>query len=59
MKRERSISSSKVEKAFITRSGINLKRMYGPDDISDIIYSKEIGEPGQFPYTRGKLLKKE
>ncbi len=53
MKRERSVSSNNGGKAFVTRSGITLKRIYGPDDMNGIIYSKEIGEAGQFPYTRG------
>lgn len=53
MKREKSISSSNGGKAFITRSGITLKRIYGPEDTNDFDYSKEIGEAGQFPYTRG------
>ncbi|RLB35134.1 MAG: methylmalonyl-CoA mutase [Deltaproteobacteria bacterium] len=52
MKNKKPVSSLKDER-FKTRSGISLKRAYTPKDIEEIHYSKEIGEPGQFPYTRG------
>ena len=35
-----------------TYSGIPLKPVYTPVDIADIDY-KEIGVPGEYPYTRG------
>lgn len=53
MKRDKSASLNSREKAFTTRSGITLKKVYGPEDIQDIRHANEIGEPGQFPYTRG------
>jgi methylmalonyl-CoA mutase N-terminal domain/subunit len=34
-------------------SGIKVKPVYGPEDIQDIDVSQEIGQPGQFPFTRG------
>lgn len=34
-------------------SGFKLKDWYGPKDVSAIDYRKEIGDPGNFPYTRG------
>jgi methylmalonyl-CoA mutase N-terminal domain/subunit len=34
-------------------SGIEVKPIYGPDDVADIEYEKDIGEPGAYPYTRG------
>lgn len=37
----------------ILESGIEVKPIYGPDDIADIAYESEIGEPGAYPYTRG------
>jgi len=52
MSNKGSVSSLRDEH-FKTRSGICLKRAYRPEDIEDIHYSTEIGEPGQFPYTRG------
>jgi methylmalonyl-CoA mutase N-terminal domain/subunit len=35
-----------------TRSGIPIKAVYGPQDIEDINY-RDIGWPGEYPYTRG------
>ena len=34
-------------------SGIKVKPVYGPEDIRDIDFDQEIGQPGQFPFTRG------
>ena len=36
-----------------TWSGIEVKETYGPEDLSSINYKKDIGDPGEFPYTRG------
>jgi methylmalonyl-CoA mutase N-terminal domain/subunit len=36
-----------------TWSGFPLKEVYTPADVRHISYRKEIGDPGQFPYTRG------
>lgn len=41
------------ERRFCTWSGLPLNDYYGPDDIKDIDYRKEIGDPGKYPYTRG------
>ena len=50
----------KLEKAYYegakrlkTWSGIYVKDVYTPDDVSDIDYSKDVADPGEFPYTRG------
>jgi methylmalonyl-CoA mutase N-terminal domain/subunit len=37
----------------ILESGIEVKPIYGPDDVADIEYQEDIGEPGAYPYTRG------
>jgi methylmalonyl-CoA mutase N-terminal domain/subunit len=37
----------------ILESGIEVKPIYGPDDVADIEYQEDIGEPGTYPYTRG------
>jgi len=37
----------------ILESGIEVKPIYGPDDVADIEYDEDIGEPGAYPYTRG------
>jgi methylmalonyl-CoA mutase, N-terminal domain len=38
---------------FTTLSGEDVELLYAPEDIKDIGYDKEIGYPGEFPYTRG------
>ena len=40
----------KPEKQYATMSGIPLKHVYKPDDVRAY---EEIGDPGQYPYTRG------
>ena len=42
------------EETFTTDTGgQEVKRLYTPDDIADIDYEKDIGFPGEEPYTRG------
>jgi len=36
-----------------TFSDIPVKDNYGPDDLKDIDYDRDIGDPGEFPFTRG------
>jgi methylmalonyl-CoA mutase N-terminal domain/subunit len=36
-----------------TWSGIPVKETYRPEDIVGIDYERDLGEPGQYPYTRG------
>jgi methylmalonyl-CoA mutase, N-terminal domain len=38
---------------FTTISGHPIERLYTPDDIADVDVARDIGNPGQFPYTRG------
>ncbi|MDY6835099.1 MAG: methylmalonyl-CoA mutase family protein [Chloroflexota bacterium] len=38
---------------FETFSDIPVKDNYGPDDLKGIDYQKDIGNPGEFPFTRG------
>ncbi len=40
-------------KDVILESGIPVKAVYGPADIAHIDPLEDIGEPGQFPFTRG------
>ncbi len=37
----------------VLESGISVKPIYGPEDVSDVDYDRDIGEPGAFPFTRG------
>lgn len=36
-----------------TRSGIELRPVYGPDDHEDGDYAERLGDPGEYPFTRG------
>ncbi len=36
-----------------TDSGIEIREVYGPDDLSAWAPAQKLGRPGQFPYTRG------
>lgn len=40
-------------KEVILESGIKVKPVYGPEHIKDSNYEKEIGPPGEYPFTRG------
>ncbi|MCC7308472.1 MAG: methylmalonyl-CoA mutase family protein [Acidobacteria bacterium] len=39
--------------SFETSSGIELPNDFDPDNITEIDYDADLGEPGRFPYTRG------
>ncbi|MEM0043734.1 MAG: methylmalonyl-CoA mutase family protein [Sulfolobales archaeon] len=41
------------KKSFETESGIPIKNVYTPLDISDQDYIQQLGMPGQYPFTRG------
>ncbi|MFC0903132.1 methylmalonyl-CoA mutase [Clostridium sp. MT-14] len=41
------------KKSFKTTSGIEVKRLYTPEDVQDIDYNEELSFPGEYPYTRG------
>jgi len=38
---------------FSTRSGIEIKRVYTPLDLEVMDYLKDLGMPGEYPFTRG------
>jgi methylmalonyl-CoA mutase N-terminal domain/subunit len=38
---------------FTTISGRPIDRLYTPDDLDRLDYARDIGDPGEFPYTRG------
>jgi methylmalonyl-CoA mutase N-terminal domain/subunit len=44
---------SKAEKFFSTSSGIELKHVYTSEDVKGVNYDRDIGLPGEYPYTRG------
>ena len=37
----------------ITVSGVPVKELYTPEDIKDFDYERDLGSPGEFPFTRG------
>jgi methylmalonyl-CoA mutase, N-terminal domain len=49
------VSAKPAAQEFKTMSGIPLKASYGPDDLTSRgwTYEKDLGAPGQYPYTRG------
>jgi len=49
MKKSKSEELSEV----VLESGIKVKPVFGPEDIKGLVYEKEIGQPGEYPFTRG------
>lgn len=46
-------SETEELKEVILESGISIKPVYGPEDIKHIDFEKDIGQPGEYPFTRG------
>ncbi|HDH57875.1 MAG TPA: methylmalonyl-CoA mutase, partial [Bacteroidetes bacterium] len=44
---------SEGEKKVILESGIEVKPIYGPEDLANINFDEKIGNPGEYPFTRG------
>ena len=42
-----------MEKHFRNLSDIEIRPVYNPDDIKDFDYQRDLGMPGEFPFTRG------
>jgi methylmalonyl-CoA mutase N-terminal domain/subunit len=42
-----------ADAASRTQSGLLLKPLYTPADVADLDYVRDLGFPGEFPYTRG------
>jgi methylmalonyl-CoA mutase N-terminal domain/subunit len=36
-----------------TTSGVEIQSLYTPDDVADLDYERDLGDPGEYPYTRG------
>ncbi|MDP2936662.1 MAG: methylmalonyl-CoA mutase family protein, partial [Dehalococcoidia bacterium] len=45
--------SSNSEDLRYTSSGIPLKPVYTAQDVQDLDYARDLGQPGQYPFTRG------
>src|SRR6516225_7843956 len=42
-----------TERPFTTVSGVPIERLYSEDQVRDLDYNKDLGDPGEAPYTRG------
>ncbi len=47
------IRDGKEIKEVILESGISVKTCYSPEDIADFDYANDLGDPGEYPFTRG------
>ena len=45
--------SEEREESFRTLSGLEVKRLYTPEDVKDLDYEAGLGFPGAYPFTRG------
>ncbi len=41
------------QEEFVTASSEPVERLYTPDDVADMDYARDLGMPGEYPYTRG------
>lgn len=44
---------AEAKRKVVLESGIEVKPVYGPEDVASLDFAEEIGAPGEFPYTRG------
>jgi methylmalonyl-CoA mutase, N-terminal domain len=47
------IQMKATEGRFTTISGVPVEPLYGPESLKDFDRSRDLGNPGEFPYTRG------
>jgi methylmalonyl-CoA mutase, N-terminal domain len=53
MKKAEAPEAPPAARSFTTISGRTIERLYGPADVPGFDPASELGEPGQYPYTRG------
>ena len=46
-------TDTEAPRSFTTISGRPVRRVYVPADVAQLDYARDIGDPGEFPYTRG------
>jgi methylmalonyl-CoA mutase N-terminal domain/subunit len=46
-------NSPERQQVFTTTSGVPIERLYTPADLCGFDYDRDLGNPGEFPYTRG------
>jgi methylmalonyl-CoA mutase N-terminal domain/subunit len=47
------LEAGELKDEFLTSSGIKMSQIYGPEDINNLNFLKDIGFPGSPPFTRG------
>jgi methylmalonyl-CoA mutase N-terminal domain/subunit len=47
------LASGERKDRFAGVSDREVNRVYGPADVPDLDYARDLGEPGEYPYTRG------
>ncbi|HLA79339.1 MAG TPA: methylmalonyl-CoA mutase family protein [Vicinamibacteria bacterium] len=47
------VEDKAAEKVFSTFSGRPIERLYGPEAVVNLDYRRDLGDPGQYPFTRG------
>ncbi|TFF93758.1 MAG: methylmalonyl-CoA mutase [Promethearchaeota archaeon] len=52
-KEETKTNKKQVKRTFRNLSDIEIERLYRPEDIKDLNYEMDLGEPGKFPFIRG------
>jgi len=50
---EHTNNASERKSSFTTGSGRPIRRLYGPTDLPELDYQRDLGGPGEFPFTRG------
>jgi methylmalonyl-CoA mutase N-terminal domain/subunit len=45
--------SPERQATFTTLSGVPVERLYTPADLAGFDYARDLGDPGEYPYTRG------
>ena len=50
---QKSLARGERKPAFETPSGVPVNTVYTPADVVDVDYERDIGMPGQYPFTRG------
>jgi len=45
--------SPERQEVFTTLSGVPIHRLYTPADLPEFDYSQDLGDPGEYPFTRG------
>ena len=48
------MSAPIADAARATDAGVPLRPVYGPDDAAAVDYERDLGNPGDFPFTRGR-----